>query len=237
MKWVLYAFAGGLLAAPAWAQSPYVAGAIGAEIVRSTSVESSGSNFGSGNGESWNGAIRVGTLVAPRFGVELEFLRPGAIEGDGDGPVYIAAEIQRAVVGGILPDGVVADPAIFPPIFPIISQRTRIRATTVSTLAFARQAVGARVDLVYLGGLGFSRVVHEIEFGIPRSLLAAGRVILPPYRTRTMQYGVGPIVGAEARIGMTEHARLVAGVRLHALGESLVDGWLVRPSVGLAWTF
>lgn len=242
MKWVLCAFVCGLVAAPAWAQSPYVAGAIGAEIVRSTSVESAGSTFGSGNGESWSGAIRVGTLLAPRFGVELEFLRPGAIEGDGDGPVYIAADIQRAVVGrlvadGLAADGLFADAAIFPPIFPIISQQTRISATTVSTLAFARQAVGGRADLVYLGGLGFSRVVHEIEFGIPRALLAAGRPILPLYRTRTTQYGVGPIVGAEARIGMTEHARLVAGVRLHALGQSLVNGWLVRPSVGLAWTF
>ena len=35
MKRVLFALVGGLLAAPAWAQSPYVAGAIGAEIVRS----------------------------------------------------------------------------------------------------------------------------------------------------------------------------------------------------------
>ena len=231
MKRVLCAFVGGLLAAPAWAQSPYVAGAIGAEIVRSTSVKSPGSTFDSGNGESWSGAIRVGTLVAPRFGVELEFLRPGAI--DGDGPVYIAADIPRAVVGRLVADGLVADAAIFP----IISQQTRARATTVSTLAFARQAVGERVDLVYLGGLGFSRVVHEIEFGIPRSLLAAGRPVVPSYRTCTTQYGVGPIVGAEARIGMTEHARLVAGVRLHALGQSLMDGWLVRPSVGLAWTF
>jgi len=233
MKRVLCTFVGGLLAAPAWAQSPYVAGAIGAEIVRSTSVRSPGSTFDSGNGESWSGAIRVGTLVAPRFGVELEFLRPGAIEGDGHGPVYIAADIQRAVVGSLVADGLVADAAIFP----IISQQTRIRATTVSTLAFVRQAVGERVDLVYLGGLGFSRVVHEIEFGIPRSLLAAGRPVVPSYRTRTTQYGVGPIVGAEARIGMTEHARLVAGVRLHALGQSLVDGWLMRPNVGLAWTF
>ena len=107
----------------------------------------------------------------------------------------------------------------------------------MSTLAFVRQAVGERVDLVYLGGLGFSRVVHEIEFSIPRPFLAAGRPVIPSYRTRTTQYGVGPIVGAEARIGMTEHARLVASVRLHALGQSLVDGWLVRPSVGLACMF
>lgn len=233
MKRAACAFVGGLLAAPAWAQSPYVAGAIGAEIVRSTSVRSAGSTFDSGSGESWSGAIRVGTLVAPRVGVELEFLRPGAIESDHDGPVYIAAEIQRAVVGSLVADGLVGDATIFP----IISQQTRTRTTTVSTLAFARQAVGERVDLVYLGGLGFSRVVHEIEFGIPRSLLAAGRPFVPSYKTRTTQYGVGPIVGAEARIGMTEHARLVAGLRLHALGQSLVDGWLVRPTVGLAWTF
>jgi hypothetical protein len=222
-----------LLAAPAWAQSPYVAGAIGAEIVRSTSVKLPGSTFDNGNGESWSGAIRVGTLVAPHFGVELELLRPGAIEDDGDGPVYIAADIPRAVVGSLVADGFVADAAIFP----IISQQTRMRASTVSTLAFVRQAVGDRVDLVYLGGLGFSRVVHEIEFGIPRPFLAAGRPVIPSYRTRTTQYGVGPIVGAEARIGMTEHARLVASVRLHAFGQSLVDGWLVRPSVGLAWMF
>ena len=233
MKRVLCALVVVLLAAPAWAQSPYVAGAIGAEIVRSTSVKSSGSTFDSGNGESWSGAIRVGTLVAPRVGVELEFLRAGAIESDGNGPVFIAADLPRGVVGSLVADGLLADAAIFP----IISQQTRMRASTVSTLAFVRQAVGESVDLVYLGGLGFSRVVHEIEFGIPRPRLAAGRPIVPSHRTRTTQYGVGPIVGVEARIGMTEHARLVAGVRLHALGQSRVDGWLVRPSVGLGWMF
>ncbi len=228
MKRVLWALVGGLLAAPAWAQSPYVAGAIGAEIVRSTSVESSGSTFDNGNGESWSGALRVGALVTPRVGVELEFLRAAAIENSGNGPIYIAADLPRTVVGSLVPDAA---------IFPIISQQTRMRTNTVSTLAFVRQAVGERVDLVYLGGLGFSRVVHEIEFGIPRRLLAAGQPVVPSRSTRTTQYGVGPIVGLEARIGMTEHARLVAGVRLHALGQSLVNGWLVRPNVGLGWMF
>jgi len=231
MRRVLWALVGVLLAAPAWAQSPYVAGAIGAEIVRSTSVESSGSTFDNGNGESWSGALRVGALVTPRFGVELEFLRAAAIEDGGNGPV-IAADIPRGV-GSLVANGIVSNTAIFP----IVSQQTRMRTNTVSTLAFVRQAVGERVDLVYLGGLGFSRVVHEIEFGIPRRLLPAGQPIAPSHRTRTTRYGVGPIVGAEARIDMTEHARLIAGVRLHALGQSLVDGWLMRPSVGLAWAF
>ena len=37
--------------------------------------------------------------------------------------------------------------------------------------------------------------------------------------------------------GMTDHAQLVAGLRVHALGQAVVDGWLIRPSVGLAWKF
>lgn len=233
MKRPLWVLVSSLLAAPAWAQSPYVTGAIGAEIVRSTSVTSSGSTFTTRNGESWSGAVRLGTLVVSRVGVELEWLRPGLIEGDGDGPIYVASDLPRAVVASLIADGIVPDTAIFS----IISQQTRMRATTLSTLAFVRQPVGARVDLVYLGGLGFSRVVHETEFGIPRPLPAASRPIVPSYRTRTTQYGVGPVVGAEARIDMTEHVRFVAGMRLHALGQSLVDGWLVRPNVGLSWMF
>ncbi len=116
MKRVLWALVGGLLAAPAWAQSPYVAGAIGAEIVRSTSVESSGSTFDTGNGESWSGALRVGALVTPRVGVELEFLRAAAIENSGNGPIYIAADLPRTVVGSLVPDAA---------IFPIIAAALR----------------------------------------------------------------------------------------------------------------
>src|SRR5688572_22678176 len=107
MKRLLWAFLGGLLAAPAWAQTPYVTGAIGAEIVRSTSVTSSGSTFATDNGESWSGAIRMGTLVTARVGVELEWHRPGAIEGDANGPIYIATDPQRAVVGSLIADGFV----------------------------------------------------------------------------------------------------------------------------------
>lgn len=231
MKTFAWSLLGVLLAAPSWAQSPYVTGAIGGEIVRSTSVTSSGSTFATGSGQSWNGAVRVGTHVASRVGVELEWLHPGVIETDGNGPVYLAADAQRGVIGDLLGASVVPDGLIAP----IISQRTRMRVNTLSTLAFLRQPVGERVDLVYLGGLGFSRVVHDVEFGFSRILPA--RVVLPSNRTRTTQYGVGPVVGVEARIGMTEHARLVAGMRLHALGQSLVNGWILRPNVGLSWTF
>jgi hypothetical protein len=220
-----------LLAAPAWAQSPYVTGTIGAEVVRSTSTASSGSTFATGNGESWSGAIRLGTLVASRVGVELEWLRPAQIETDGNGPIYLANNVPRSVIdlieAGVAPDNVIA---------PIIRQQTRMRTTTLSTLVFLRQPVAERVDLVYLGGIGFSRVVQEMEFGFARAVPPAGRLAAPADSTRTTQYGAGPVVGVEARIGMTEHVRLVAGMRLHALGQP-VNGWLMRPNVGLSWTF
>jgi hypothetical protein len=51
------------------------------------------------------------------------------------------------------------------------------------------------------------------------------------------EYGVGPVAGIEARIRMTEHVRLVPGVRIHGLGGPISEGWLVRPSVGLSWAF
>ena len=61
MKTLAWGLAGVLLATPSWAQAPYVTGAIGGEVVRSTSVTSSGSTFAMGSGESWSGAVRVGS--------------------------------------------------------------------------------------------------------------------------------------------------------------------------------
>ena len=55
----------------------------------------------------------------------------------------------------------------------------------------------------------------------------------PPYQSTTVIYGVSPLAGVESRISMTEHLQLVPGVRL----QVVEDGWLIRPAVGLAWTF
>lgn len=206
---------------PAQAQGPYVGATLGAEVVRSTTFKGPGSTSDGGNGQALAGAVRVGGMIAPRFGVELEWLRAGEIEADDSGPIYYATDAQRAAVIGTLP---------------IISQQTRVRTSTLSALAFARQPIGGRVDLVYLGGVGFSRMTQSITFGVPTGVPGAGRGPAS-YTTTATQYAHGPVVGLEARVTMTEHARLIAGVRLHGLGQSLVDGWLVRPGVGLAWTF
>jgi len=221
-----------LWAGSVWAQSAYVGGAIAAEVVRTSSTKSGGTTYDSGSGEAFGGAIRVGTFLTEHVGLELEYFRPGEIDSDAGGPIYLAASERAALSSGIggpyLPD------TTFPS---IISQSMRVRTSTTSALLTARQRLGGRIELVYLGGVGFSRVVREIEYGFPRLALPVAPAFPVSYSTRTTQYAAGPVVGIEMRAGMTDHAQIVAGLRVHTLGQSVVDGWMIRPHVGLAWTF
>ena len=41
------------------------------------------------------------------------------------------------------------------------------------------------------------------------------------------------MVGVEGRVGLSDHVRVVPGLRLLAAG----GGWTIRPAVGLAWEF
>jgi hypothetical protein len=210
-----------------------VGGAVAAEVVRTTSSKSGGTTYDNGSGEAFGGAIRVGTFLTEHVGVELEYFRPAEVDSDGGGPIYPAdfsfnvypEGFTDSVLGGILPS------------YPIISQSMRVRTSTTSALLTARQPLGRRVELVYLGGIGFSRVVRSIEYGFPRPLFPVDPRIQSSYTSRTTQYAAGPVVGAEVRVGMTEHAQVVAGLRVHTLGQSVVDGWMIRPSVGLTWKF
>jgi len=76
------------LASPAEAQV-YVGGAIAAEVVRTSSAKSGGTTYDNGSGEAFAGAIRVGTFLTERVGVELEYFRPGEIDSDAGGPIYL----------------------------------------------------------------------------------------------------------------------------------------------------
>jgi hypothetical protein len=221
----------------AWAQSAYVGGAIAAEVVRTSSTRSGGTTYDSGSGEAFGGAIRVGTFITERVGVELEYFRPGELESDADAIIYPVSPADIGTLsysfngGAVVPSGVDS-------FVPYFSQTMRVRTSTTSALLTARQPLGGRVELVYLGGVGFSRVVRESEYGygFPRIAAPVGS-IFPSFSERTTQYAAGPVVGVEVRAGMTEHAQLVAGLRVHTLGQAVVDGWMLRPSVGLTWKF
>lgn len=203
------------------AQAPYVGASLFADIVRSTHVETSGVG-GDAGGEAIGFSLRVGTRVGSIWGVEAEFARPAEIEDEGGGPIALPALDSLR----ILPAGL--SPAIFPPI--AIAVRSVQRHSTLSAVAWAEQQLTARVALVYLGGIAFARSQRGYTYSYSP---LAGLSVVPPFGTETVIYGVGPVVGFESRLTLTDRAQLVPGIRLHALDNT----WLVRPSVGISWSF
>lgn len=221
------------------AQGAYVSASLTGEVVRLDRVETAGGRDQSNSGETLGFALRVGTELGMRWGVELEFLRP--------------AEIETEFSPGIVPLAFDSSPLTFTDltnltngttsvVFPSFSYRfrTRQRTTTLSSALWARQQISSGISLVYLGGVGFHHRTEEATISFTPSPLPALPgiptipIVLPPASVSTATtYDVGPFAGVEARIGLTTHVQLVPGVRLHGIN----GGWLLRPSVGLGWTF
>lgn len=215
----------------AYAQGAYVSASLTGDVVRQNRVKSAG-NDQSTDGEAIGFALRVGTELGARWGVELEYARPQEIENDfAPGIVPLPA---ATLVPGV--NGANVFPQDGAQIFPTFSYRIRTsqRNSMISSAVWARQEISPRMSLVYLGGVGFHRTTSEVtltfEPGLPR---VGFPIAIPPSVTNATNYDVGPFAGMEGRIGLTEHAHLVAGVRLHGIS----GGWLFRPSVGLGWNF
>jgi hypothetical protein len=214
-------------ASPAAGQGAYVGAALTGDIVRFDHSETRGVGDVRSGGEALGFALRVGTPLASIWGVEAEFVYPSEIERESSPDIFpLASPIATnvSIVGPVL------GPVIYPPIS--YSVRTSWRTTTFSTGIWARQNVSERVALVYSGGAAFNRTQNEFEF-IYAPLPRLGVIVPPSTLTETVRYSVRPFAGIGARIGMTEHLELVPAARL--LG--LESGMLVRPSIGLGWTF
>ena len=225
---------------PVSAQSVYVAGALGADITLASGQEQIGLSVPTGGGETWSGAARLGVLLEPRWGIELEVSRAGEIrETSRTGPVPLPLGIAR------------------PTFLPEIEFRRRV--TTVSATASIRQQVSDNVALAYLGGVVFHRTDTRVEYGNLRGFtttsgvsaigsfsffppgaepilpvgLALPSLVLPSLRIQGVEYGAGPVVGFEAHIGYGTHFLIIPGVRMHGLPAT----WLVRPTIAAGWSF
>lgn len=213
-------------AAPALAQSAYTSASLIGDVVRTSHTVIVGLDDGvAGDGEALGFALRIGAALGARWGVELEFARPSEIENQTRrqiAPVPLPAlpfpgGVIGGVIGGLIPT---IDYGI----------RVRQRISSLGTLAWARQTVGTRVDLVYLAGAAFHHVVQETNVELSPPVLLIG-LSLPS--TRTVTYRVGPVVGIEGRIALTDHVRLVPGVRLYGMTGGLV----IRGGAALGWAF
>ena len=216
--------------AGASAQSAYVGASFIGDIIRV-----SGSTYGDGgNGETFGGALRVGTPLGERWGVELEFARSG--KTDMSSPQVLPASARftwsSSTSGASFPIGDTTS-LIFPP--PQFSAERRL--STLSTMLWWSQDVGDRLSLVYLGGIAFTRNESRVRFSYPFPLGMPSPIDpIFPIRAidqKTTSYDADVAVGFEGRVGMTEHLRLVPGIRL----QTAVEGWAIRPGVGLQWVF
>jgi hypothetical protein len=217
------------LAKPASAQG-YVGASVLGDIARFNEYDSGGGREASGSGEAVGFALRLGSAIGSRWGVELEFARPSVIEEEFSPPYLLTTTVTT---GSVPPS--VGLPVLPDVIFPYsIRTEARQRNTTLSTSVWIGQPVTKRFGLKYLAGIAFGRTSQDIDIvyePIPR----LAPVITVPARASSSAttYDVGPFVGVEGEIGLTEHVQLVPGFRLHGVE----GGWLLRPSVGLGWNF
>jgi len=227
-----------IAAQPAGAQGTYVSASLTGEVIRLDRVETAGRDQ-SNSGETLGFALRIGTELAARWGVELEFLRPAQIETEfSPGIVPLAFESDGLTFTELTN---VPSTGATSVVFPSYTYRfrTRQRNTSLSSALWARQQISSGVSLVYLGGVGFHHRTEEATISFTPSPLPALPgipsipIVLPPSVSTATTYDVGPFAGIEARIGLTTHVQLVPGVRLHGIA----GGWLLRPSVGLGWGF
>ena len=216
-------------AASTAAQSTYVAGAISADVVRFSGAESEGDDVLDNNGGALSFAVRAGTPVGDRWGVEAEFARSGGIENELEPSVISLPQLQmpRFASPGLAISWTSASAVPFQ-----YSVRTTQRTTTIAASAWLRHDLTSRVALVYVAGMGFFRSEYDYENSLDFLPLRA-LLTIPALRTETVTYGVKPLAGVESRVRLLDHVDLVPGVRL----QGLEGGWLVRPSIGAAWNF
>jgi hypothetical protein len=221
-------------ASNAFAQGAYVGAFLVGEIVRLDQYDSRTQD--SGNGESFGFGLRLGTPIGAKWGVELEFVRPGEITSNQvpqilPAAIYDVTPIQ--VIPG-LPNQGGYDPLIFPPIS--YEFRSTQRRTTLSPSLWVRQEISPRFSMVYLGGVAFGRTNNEVEisYSIGRSILPIAPIPRSPRSSTNLLLTTCNRWWA-SKGGFVWAARwiLVPGLRLHGAQ----GGWLIRPAVGLSWNF
>jgi hypothetical protein len=204
------------------AQPVYVGASLLADISRFTTIDVDPSTFSNeltGGGETLGFSLVVGTALGDRWGVELEFVRPAALE----------QSIERQVE--LLPPGIPVPPRPIP-IFEF-EVRSSERHTTLTPAVWFRQPIGGRAELCYLGGVTFVRTAREQEVAFDPRL----RGLSIPVTQEIVEHTVGPMVGLEGRIRMTSHLALTPGIRLVAVTGGGRNGWLIRPGVGVHFRF
>jgi hypothetical protein len=207
------------------AQSTFVSGSLMGEIARFGRIESEtrlDPVFDSSlDGESIGFSLSAERMLGERWGVMLEFARPGEIDR--------SSTYSPPVI------------AIYPPVPIIVLTRdVEFRNDSLNVMATFSQPAGDRLELGFLAGVSFTRGEWTTSYRYDPTVL----VRVPPDELSlavpaltAVQYGVGPIVGFDARIRFTDRFAIVPGIRLQSASVADQPGWLVRPAVAARFGF
>ena len=104
---------------------------------------------------------------------------------------------------------------------------------SVAALVRYHTAPRGRVQLGYLGGVLFLRLQRQFDTQGP----ADTPISLIPRPLEVMDYGAAPVVGVDARITIAPHLSVVPAFHASAFEFRDVSGVLLRPRIGVRWTF
>jgi opacity protein-like surface antigen len=220
------------IATPAAAQSTYIGGAVVFDLARFDKVgydeddlpriTTTGTSI---DGEAIGFNLRIGRALGERWGVEFEFARSGQLENhEAYGLPFLTD------VGTRLPE--LADLTI--PAFQYELESEQ-RYTSYGALAWVRQNLGERVDLTYLAGVVFNRAEIEQDLRVIDTRLVQWISVIP--NLTVIEYSIAPAVGVDAGFRLSDPAAITAGLRLHGAAVGGRTGLLLRPNVGVRWTF
>jgi outer membrane protein with beta-barrel domain len=221
------------VAAPAAAQSTSLGVSGVWDVARFSKVEVNDNALLSSVAESLDGdafgfSVNVRRAIGENWGVAVEFSRSGDMESTtsrrlGGIPVTPAG----VGVGTALPPNVIRPDFEF-------EVSTEQQHQSIGALAWVRHGVGDRVDLSYLGGVAFVRSELERDLGIDPRVLG---ISISTSELTTIEQSVAPLVGVDADFELTDHTAFTAGLRLQGVSVGGRNGWLIRPGVGVRWTF
>ncbi len=166
------------------------------------------------DGEALGGAAAVGTRLADRWLIQLEVEAASFSTHLQPHDVRLGTGKNATTI--------------------TVQRRTLNRPFLVSALAGYRSAPHGRLRFQYLAGLTFLHLDRQTDTVAPAGTPAA--LIAPSSEVRTN--GPAATVGVDAELTLTAHLSLVPAVRATAFNASdAPSGFLIRPAVGLRWTF
>jgi opacity protein-like surface antigen len=230
MRYVMAISAMLAVATPAAAQSTYVGGSVVFDIARFDKIEYDDEDLArvsparSVDGEATGFNLRIGRALGERWGVEFEFARSGEIENSESYGVPFLTDLV------LLPPELSRAIADFH-----YEIETEQRYTNYAALAWIRQDLGDRVDLSYLGGVVFNRNDVEQDVRITDTRLAQWMTVLPDLSVT--EYSIAPVIGIDAGFKLGEAAAITAGLRAQGTAGGGRTGLLLRPNIGVRWTF